>query len=147
MDVNKSLPVRKRIRLSDFDYTQKAAYFVTVCTADRKPYFRDVQGTLTPIGRLTEKSIRSIPTHYANVTLDIFCIMPDHVHLILIFETNAAVSLSTVIGQFKRYVSKHAELLLWQKSFYEHVIRNETDYQEKWQYIQNNPVRLDVSPA
>jgi REP element-mobilizing transposase RayT len=73
--------------------------------------------------------------------------MPNHVHLILKIEHDingriiSAPTISTVVGQMKRKISKLAGFDIWQKSFYDHIIRNENDYQQIWQYIDNNPLK------
>jgi len=72
--------------------------------------------------------------------------MPNHVHLILILENgekNPDVPL--IIGQFKRGVTKEirsifAEMEVWQRSFHDHVIRNQAGYEKIWEYIENNPL-------
>ena len=73
--------------------------------------------------------------------------MPNHIHMILSINRDesgrliAAPTISTIIGQMKRWISKQTGRGLWQKSFHEHVIRGEKDYREIWNYIENNPVR------
>ena len=57
---------------------------------------------------------------------------------------NPAPTLSSVIGQYKAGVSRQLGFPIWQKSFYDHVIRNETDYQMIWQYIENNPLKWEL---
>ena len=76
--------------------------------------------------------------------------MPYHVHLILRIESEisgrmiSAPTLSTAIGSLKRWVSKQVGRPIWQKSYYDHVIRNQKDYDEIWQYIENNPVKWQL---
>ena len=71
--------------------------------------------------------------------------MPDHIHLLLRIEPEAdgrmisAPTLSTVVGSMKRWVSRQVGAPIWQKSFYDHGIRNQKDYDEIWEYIENNP--------
>ena len=73
--------------------------------------------------------------------------MPNHVHLLLRIREDdggrmiSAPTISTVVGQMKRYVSKQVGTALWQKSFHEHVVRGEQDYREIWNYIDGNPAR------
>lgn len=91
----KSLPKRKCIRLSDFDYSSNGAYFITACVKNRRNLL------------------------WKNVTI------------------------STIIGQMKRSVSKQLGFAIWQKSFYDHIIRNEKEYREIWQYIDENPMKWE----
>lgn len=100
---------------------------------------------LSVMGRMIEQGILQIPKHYENVFVDTYCIMPDHVHLILRMESHiggrmiSAPTLSTVVGSMKRWTSRQAGRPIWQKSFYEHGIRNQQDYNEIWEYIRYNP--------
>jgi len=150
------LPARKPIRIENYDYSTPGAYFVTACTANREKIFWNVVGAdtirpgntrLTPIGEIVEQGILQIAEHYENVSVDKYCIMPDHIHLILRIESDvqgrilSAPTVSTVIGSMKRWVSRRAGRPIWQKSFYDHGIRNQRDYEEIWEYIENNPLK------
>ncbi len=137
----KKLPKRKRLRMESFDYSSNFAYFLTVCTKDRKPLFRKEQ-KLSEIGELVKKAIEQIPLIYENVEVNKYCIMADHIHLIIIIlsdGTETTPSISTVIGQMKRTVSKESGLSIWQKSFVDRVLRNSASYQAAWKYIESNP--------
>lgn len=150
------LTKRKQNRIPDYDYGSEGAYFVTICTADRKPIFRspgngkaineDVP-ELTEFGKIAETAIKQIEAHYQTIRLDKYCIMPDHIHMILFIESLqsgrmiSAPTVSTVIGSLKRWVSRQIGYSIWQKSYYDRVIRNETEYREIWNYIDGNPLR------
>ena len=71
--------------------------------------------------------------------------MPDHVHILLRISptttSGVSVGLSTVIASLKRWVSRHVGSPIWQKSYYDHVIRGQRDYNEIWQYIEENPLK------
>ncbi len=82
------LPKRKPTRLTAFDYSSTGAYFITICTHNRKKILWNTVGAdiirpqnvpLSEIGNLVEKSILQIPNHYENVSVDKYCIMPDHI--------------------------------------------------------------------
>ncbi|MBQ7691969.1 MAG: transposase [Oscillospiraceae bacterium] len=158
------LPSRKRIRLAEYDYSTSGVYFITVCTRDRAPLFWNVASLaavgaaisrppsavpvpyhLTAHGKTVEQAILNISEHYVGAFVDKFAIMPDHIHLLLRIENSgrliAAPTVNTVIGQMKRWASKQAGFSLWQKSYYEHVIRNDADYEEACAYIEGNPAR------
>ena len=148
------LPKRKQNRLVEYDYSTPNAYFITVCTKNRKNLFWMDVGTiidrpnnvpLTNLGMIARQSIEDIPNYYSAVSVDHFVIMPNHIHLLLQINTDAdgrsmiAPTVSTVVRLRKGTVSKQAGLSVWQKGFYDHVIRNDHDYREIWNYIDGNP--------
>lgn len=139
------LPIRRPVRLGEYDYSQNGCYLVTVCTKDHQAFFRNANNfdELSAHGECVRMAIQSIPAHYQNVTVDEYVIMPNHIHLILTILNgeNKGKSISTIIGQMKRWVSKQVGFPIWQKSYYEHIIRNEADYLETRQYILNNPLK------
>ena len=153
--VNMELCERKPNRLTDYDYNQNGAYFVTICTQDRQKLLSQIVGDGFPVpkpyGRIAEKMIHQITTKYANVLVDNYVIMPDHIHLLLRFDWNCGTgnpspTLGNVIGWYKYQVTRQINLLtntqgvrVFQRSYYDHVIRNQQDYDETWQYIENNP--------
>ena len=105
-----------------------------------------IRPKLSVFGKIIEKAINNIPKHYQNVEIDRYVIMPDHIHLILIIYENdrriiSAPTIMTVIGQMKRYVSKEIGFSIWQKSYYEHIIRDKKDYDLRIEYIMNNPAK------
>ena len=151
-----NLPERKIIRIKDYDYSTPGAYFITICTENREKLFWDLVGAdiirplnvpLSPIGKIVEQGILQIAEHYENITVDKYCVMPDHLHLILHIETDmggrmiSAPTVSTVVGSLKRWVSRQVGRPIWQKSFYDHGIRNQQDYEDIWKYIENNPLK------
>jgi len=82
---------RKLNRLPEYDYSQEGYYFVTICTKNGYKYFGKVVNKkviLTQIGEIAYAHWREIPKHYDNVILDQFVIMPNHVHGIIIIESN-----------------------------------------------------------
>ena len=97
-----------------------------------------------------EDAIKGIAKHYPAVSVDNYVIMPNHIHLLLQIHADSdgrsmiAPTISTVVRQMKGVASKEAGFSLWQKGFYDHVIRNETDYLEIWKYIEENPIRWQM---
>jgi REP element-mobilizing transposase RayT len=151
---------RRSLRLKDYDYTQEGAYFVTICTHGHKCLFGQIvhdEWTRTAIAR-------------PNVAIDAFIVMPNHLHgIIIINEYNIrrgdlagrpytpiphgppSNSISAMVGQFKSLATKHINALrgtpgtrVWQRNYYEHVIRNEDDLNEIRQYVLYNPVKWDI---
>ena len=148
------LPKRKQNRLTEYDYSTPNAYFITVCTQDRKNLFwtdvgaaisRQENVSLTDLGIVVKQSIDEIPEHYPAITVDNYVIMPNHIHLLLQINADidgrpvAAPTISTVVNQMKGVISKRAGFSVWQKGFYDHVIRNDNDYRDIWKYIEGNP--------
>lgn len=94
-----------------------------------------------------EQGILQMASHYRNVIVEKYCIMLDHVHFILSIESDiggrivSAPTISTVVGSMKRWVSTQVGKPIGQKSFYDHVIRSQQDYDEIWEYIENNPLK------
>ena len=148
------LPSRKPNRLPEYDYSRAGYYFITVCVKDKEPllWLPSVGATcgrppLSPLGLIAEEELLRLDAIYANVRLDKFVVMPNHIHLILIIESDGcgrpqvAPTISRVMKQFKGIVTKRAGFPLWQKSFHDHVIRNEADYLRVWDYIDTNPLK------
>ena len=148
------LPKRKTHRLAEYDYSTPSAYFITVCTGNRKNLFwKDVGAIidrpknvpLTNLGVIAQGSIEGISKHYPAISVDHYVIMPNHIHLLLQINTDVngrsmiAPTISTVLRLMKGTVSRQAGFSVWQKGFYDHVIRNENDYREIWEYIEGNP--------
>ena len=148
------VPRRKRNRLKDYDYSQKGAYFVTICTDKRKELFGKIitgaepcNTILSPVGKIVEEEIKHFSRVYDTLYVDCYVIMPNHVHLILVIGSNnerqgaaPTPTLSQMVGGWKRKVSIRAGFSPWQKSFHEHIISNETDYQRIAEYIEYNPL-------
>ena len=156
------LPKRKNIRINDFDYSTPGAYFITVCTANReKIFWSNRRGALcapanvplSDIGIIVDNEIQKLSSVYDAVAIEKYCIMPDHIHLILSIRTDEngrtqfAPTVSRVIKQFKGSITKKIGRPIWQKSFYEHGIRNQRDYDEIWEYIENNPLKYALKKA
>jgi len=158
------------LRLPDYDYTTPGGYFVTVCTDNRTCFFGNiVNGTmqLSDFGFIVQKVWVEIPLHFRQVNLDEFIVMPNHLHGILHLNTvveathasplqeNGPVkrtlpsgSLGAIIGSFKAAASKQINVLnsisresIWQRNYYEHIIRNESSLEKIREYICNNPLR------
>lgn len=143
------IPKRKPMRLKNFDYSLDGAYFITICSKDRKQIFSKVIKStdnvganivrLLPIGKIVEENINNIEAVYPCVKIINYIIMPNHIHMILSIDTNGqtmfAPTVARVIKQFKGVVSKQVGFPVWQRNFYDHIIRNENDLEEKMNYI------------
>ncbi len=150
------LAKRKRNRINGFRYNDIGGYFITVCTKDRQCILWNaayVAGEnvglrqyppLNKYGTVVDDAIKLINHHYPSVTVDHYIIMPNHIHLLLqIRNTNSnigAPAIMTVVQQFKGYVTKKIGKSIWQRSFHDHVVRNQKDYNRIAKYIYNNPI-------
>ena len=154
-----SLPERKPLRLQRYDYSGAGYYFVTVCVQNKRNLLR--RGThcapgpgfpsLSEMGETVEQTVLEIPSHYPNVKVDKYIVMPNHIHLILVLEAGnggrtmfaPTPTLSQIVRMMKETVTKRLRQKIWQKGFYDHIIRNEADYLRIWQYIDTNPAKWE----
>lgn len=164
MKTTNEFPKRKRNRLEGFDYSSNGSYFVTICVKDpdaslwqrvgadiiRPDYelIEEIDFPLSQVGKTVETAIGNIPQCYDCVSVDKYCIMPDHIHMIIsIYRQEggrilSAPTISTVVGQMKRWVSKQIGKSIWQKSFNDSIIDSDRVYNEIWEYINNNPRKI-----
>ncbi|MFA6947545.1 MAG: transposase [Eubacteriales bacterium] len=160
------LPKRKRIRLEGYDYSQNGAYFITICTQNRECLLGDIivgQGLcscrLSKSGNDVKQEIENIDTHFSGIHIDKYVIMPNHVHMILVLrrqsvlcvgrqEQSPCPTVGDIICAVKSLSTKTANKndgvigrKIWQYRFYDHIIRNEQEYQKIWEYIDTNPLK------
>ena len=164
-------PVRKRTRLVNYDYSTPGAYFITACTKDRDPLFETTKAKLA-----VESAWYSVLDVFANIELDEFVVMPNHIHGILWITGEGAYRLhpggwkndsnpvdgllvssakiiktetiSNIIGAFKTTAATRINKLrstpgvpVWQKSFYDRIVRNDQELWRIQEYIRNNPIK------
>lgn len=177
---------RRSIRLPGYDYTQPGAYFVTISLQGREALLGEIHAGemhLNEFGKIVQRAWLDLPIHYAQVELGTFCIMPDHVHGIIILRdgddiivgaglrpapTTTAPAptptaptptatrqypLSEIVRAFKSFSARRINAVrqtpgttVWQRSYYEHIIRSDQEYQQIHQYIQANPAHWDRDP-
>lgn len=152
-----ALSKRKPTRLKGYRYDRPGSYFITICVQDRRPILSKIivgEGLappavcLTATGRLAEEQLEQLPIRFPAVTIDKYVIMPNHIHLILTLQAGTggaspSPTVTQVVGTFKSMTTRlcEGESKLFQRSFYDHVIRNDMDYQEIWTYIDQNPAK------
>ena len=150
-------PSRKKNRFPNYDYSKNGAYFITICTENRKCILSEtVGGTcdrlacthLTDIGRIVENAIIGISEHYDDVRVEKFVIMPNHIHLLLMIDILpgrplVAPTVSRIIKQLKGIITKTIGQSVLQKSFHDHIIRDQSDFDMIWKYIDTNPLRWE----
>lgn len=145
---------RKPNRLENYDYSQNGAYFITICTKDKEPILSQISVgatigrptiKLTNIGKYVDDAINEIHKHYEDVYVDNYIIMPNHIHILIRIDSSGrpmvAPTISRIVQQFKGVISKRIGKSIWQKLYYDHIIRDEIDYMTKWQYIDENPIK------
>jgi len=153
---------RKRNRLPQFDYSRSGVYFVTLCTEDKRQILSRVVGdgvldvprlALTDVGTIVQNRLIEMDRIYEDVALDNYVIMPNHVHLLLTIHQDDAETgtsrtssptnarLPQFVSTLKRFTNRESGIAIWQRSYHDHVIRNEEDYLHHWQYIDENPIR------
>ena len=162
MDKEKELPKRKHPRLDNYDYSSTGAYFVTICTQNRRCVLSRIVGRglapaettaieYTSLGEIAEKQLFLLADRYPYLTIDQYVIMPNHIHAILILNGDTAgasprPTLTDIVCAYKSLTTRECkkngfEGILFQTSFYEHIIRGREDYEEIVKYIYENPIR------
>jgi len=164
---------RKSIRLQGYDYSQAGAYFVTIVTYQRECLFGQIvngEMELNDFGKIADECWRAIPDHFPNVELGAHIIMPNHAHGVIVIcdvdGRGAAMlrpydgndnphkinvkpgSLGAIVRSFKSAVSyrinkEHNATGIWQRNYYEHIIRNADEANRIHLYIESNPARWD----
>jgi len=164
---------RRSIRLKHYDYSQASAYFVTVCTHNKDCIFGDVvngEMQLNENGSAVQTEWLTTAEFRDNVESDVFVVMPNHFHAVLLIKDNSegtarcaptsmnrlfgritSGSLAAIMRSFKSAATKRVNELrntpgapVWQRNYYEHVVRDERDLGEIREYIVNNPRKWDL---
>jgi REP element-mobilizing transposase RayT len=151
------VPFRKQMRLKGCDYSQTGYYYVTICTINRSEILGQIVGgdahiapsiLLTEYGKITKKYIENINISYAAVYVEKYVIMPNHIHMITALANGAmwaspptGIKIPRIVRSLKTLVTKECGNSLFQESYFDHIIRDETDYLTKWNYIDTNIAR------
>lgn len=140
---------RRSIRKKGYDYSRPGSYFVTICTHKKQPLFSSIvnsQAILSPIGNIASKIWAQIPIHFHDVRLDEVVFMPDHMHAIVNIGEESNTSLSIIIQNYKsitarkiRAFTKSQVKQVWQRNYFEHIIRNAKSLNLIRLYIELNP--------
>lgn len=153
-------PNRRSIRLRGYDYASPGAYFVTLCTQDRLCLFGEIsegEMHLNEIGHMIKRWWLSIPRKFEHVDIDAYVIMPNHLHGIIVIksmiERQHNVSLASIVRWFKTRTTNDYirgvkwmgwppfRRRLWQRNYWEHIIRSERSLERIRRYIMENPPR------
>ena len=165
MRYNPEIHKRRSIRLKNYDYAQQGVYFVTVCTYHRECLFGEVKNgemCLNDYGLIVNRCWRALIHHYGNIELGMHIIMPNHFHGIIniIQQSNVGAglkpaptnhALSEIVRALKTFSSRQINQLrnspgapVWQRNYFERVIRNERELMKMREYIRNNPHLWDT---
>ena len=148
---------RKSTRLPDYDYNSSGAYFLTICTENRKCLLSRIVGTgvldgpeieLLPYGEIAAKYLNQIGNFYEELSVESYVIMPNHIHILLYVKEGPSgmpvstlqnATISRFISTFKRFCNKDYGKNIWQSRSYDHIIRDQTDFDKHLKYIYENP--------
>jgi REP element-mobilizing transposase RayT len=137
---------RRSLRLRGFDYRVCGFYFVTTCARQRDDVFGSVAServVLNGAGGVVRQQLLSLPTRRRGVELDCWVVMPDHVHVIVVLDGGRP--LGEVVAAFKSGASREVGTSLWQRGYFDRVIRDEGELQRAREYIETNPTRWTLS--
>jgi REP element-mobilizing transposase RayT len=154
---------RRSIRLKGYDYSQPGGYFITIVTRDRACLFGEVvdgEMRLNDVGHMVHQQWADLPNRFPNIDLDAFIVMPNHIHGVIVITDAPTVgagsprpytsraTLGQVVAYFKYQSTKRINaaggtpgVRLWQRNYYEHIIRSEDSLNRIRQYIADNPAR------
>lgn len=151
------MPRRKRsLRLDGYDYSQSGAYYVTLDAANKVHLFGEVvdeEMHLNRYGEIVERIWRAIENETKGISLDAYIVMPNHLHGIIVLSPpshTGRANLSRLMQTFKSRTThlvnfaRQASGTIWQRNFYDHVIRNESDLNRIRAYIFENPLRWHI---
>ena len=162
MENKEELPKRKHPRLKNFDYSSCGAYFITICTENKKCFLSRVVGRglapaetngieYTAFGKIAEEQLSLLEERYSYLSVDEYVIMPNHIHAILILDRETAgasprPTVMDIVCTYKSLTTRECKKngfldKVFQTSFYEHIIRNRQDYDDISRYIKDNPAR------
>ncbi len=148
---------RKTVRLQEYNYNTAGAYFLTICTEKRKCILSRIVWTgvldgpqvcLSPLGIIADKYIRQLHDFYQDISVEGYVIMPNHIHILLqVKEGPSRTPVSTIqnsvvsrfVSTFKRFCNREYGTNIWQRGAYDHIIRDQTDFDQHLRYIQENP--------
>jgi putative transposase len=168
---------RRSIRLKEYDYASRGAYFVTICVQNRECVLGDVMDghmVLNDTGQIADQFWPAVADHFADIGIDVWVTMPNHVHAVIVIGRGAVSAptvatpndkemggekggetpplqspvLGPIVAYFKYQTTKSINQMrdapgarFWQRNYWEHIIRNETELDTIRQYVETNPMR------
>jgi REP-associated tyrosine transposase len=165
MGYNPNIHHRRSIRLKGYDYSQTGLYFIPICCQNRACLFGEINDgkmILNDAGEMVQTVWNNLPNHYGHIKMDTFIIMPNHIHGIIALTnvvgaglkpaptTGKRHGLPEIVRALKTFSARHINEIcktpgtkIWQRNYWEHIIRNENEYQRITQYIINNPKKWE----
>jgi REP element-mobilizing transposase RayT len=123
--MKENLPVRKKIRLKDYDYSQENMYFITICVKDRLEILGKIEEDnhikLTKEGNIVKQNIYRLEEIYTNIIVDEYIVMPNYLHILILINYKDGITISKIIKHLKTNISGEIKYSIWQKSFYEQI--------------------------
>ena len=148
------MPIRKKLRYKNYDYSQHGAYHIIIHTKDNRYLLCEIitePGTvyhmLTELGLTVVNEIEIMSNTYENIKVINYAVMPNHVHILIRNDTEPsqlAPTISRMIKQFKGSITKKVGISIWQRSFYDRIIRDEAEFYRVCGYIQDNLKNWDI---
>ena len=148
---------RKSLRLKEYNYSTNGSYFITICSKDKSNLFCSIDENITnasydnidfskyiyytKIGLVIKENIDFVNDKYDSIKIENYVIMPNHIHLLINLLENNKSSLSNIIMSFKRSVTMKCKSKIWQRSFYDRIIRNQKELDKINEYIIYNPFK------
>ena len=143
---------RKSLRVKGYDYSTAGVYFVTICTYHRAQFFGRIENgqmQLNALGRAIWIAWYSLPQRFPSLQLDAFVAMPNHVHGIVVLHKSPGTrpALADVVQAFKSTSAIAVNRLLgrtgrlWQRNYFEHVVRSGRAHNLIFRYIYENPMK------
>lgn len=162
MFMENCLPKRKHPRLDHYDYSTAGAYYITICTHNRRCLLSRIVGRglgpaeiqYTAYGQIAMEQLFLLEKRYPSLEIDQYVIMPNHIHAILMLGEAAGVNprptITDIVCAYKSLTTRQCKKVrpidkLFQTSFYEHMIRGREDYDEIAEYIANNPKQWELN--
>ncbi len=151
--VENEMKERKTMRLAEYGYSEPGGYFVTLTVQNRLPLLGQIldgEMVLSQFGTVVERAWLDLPKHYSNVILDHHIVMPDHFHGILFITDRTGHGLPEIMRGFKTFSARRINLIggtpgekVWQRSFYDRILRDDRELNAAREYIRANPLRWE----
>ena len=147
---------RRSIRLKEYDYSQPGAYFITTCIHSHEPIFGSIinaEMKLNVYGAIASKRWNNLPRYHHHLEISAFIVMPNHIHGILVIKSDSrrmvkGQPVSEIVRDFKTFSSRRINEMrgtpgmpVWQRNYWEHIIRDEDSFKRIYGYILSNPLR------
>lgn len=165
MKYNPDIHHRKSVRIKGYDYSKEGMYFITICTQNRECILgtiKNEKSILNDYGKIINEEILKTNEIRQNAEINNYIIMPNHVHMIIEIneklgfedkDSNQGVcntplqspsqTIGAIVRSIKGKISSKIGYRIWQKNYYEHIIRNEKELYKIQEYIQYNPLNWD----